>query len=87
MSKKTLVITVDNIPEKALSKLWKDSIKDANETMGFVFEQTDDIKLNFSLLVKRYPTELPEMLSELIVAAIGSYAVQYFENTYNAKQQ
>lgn len=79
----TLTITVDNIPEDVLSQVWKDSIRDAKKSMGFVFEKTDDIKLDFALLVERYPEHVPLMLSELLVSAIGTYSIQYFENKYN----
>lgn len=86
MSKK-VTITVDNIPDDALAKLWKDTIKDANETMGFKPERTDNIKIDFDQLTERYPQEVPEMLAELMVAALGVYAIQYFEDTYNPKSE
>lgn len=80
---KTLTITVENIPEHALSELWKDTIKDANDTMGFNPEETSEIKIDFAQLNERYPEEIPDMLAELLVAALGVYSIQYFEDHYN----
>jgi hypothetical protein len=83
MNTKTLTIVIEGIPEEALSDLWKDSIQAAKDEMGFIPEQTDAIKLNFNLLIERYPEVVPDMLAELLTSAIAAYSAQYFEDTYN----
>jgi hypothetical protein len=83
MGTKTLTITIENMPDETLQTLWDETIQSAEEELGFKPVQTDHIKLNFGMLIERNHEEVPEMLAELLSAALGVYSVQYFEDTYN----
>jgi hypothetical protein len=76
---KQLTITIDNIPENFLRKTWEKAIRDGKKDLGFPFEPTDHIKIDF----REVGNQSSEIVGTLIASAITAHALQTFENQYN----
>lgn len=72
-------ITLKNIPKKFIDNVWKDAIKEGKKTLGFVIKPSNEIEIDFSLILE---TDL-EIASALVTAIVSAHAIQYFNNTYN----
>ena len=69
----TLTITIENIPDGALSVLWKDTIKDAKKSLGVPVEATDHIQIDFAPLSEAYEDE--SRLAELLTEALFCHTI------------
>lgn len=72
-------ITIKNIPKKFLDGVWKDAIKEGKKELGFIIEPSNDIEVDFELIIE---SNL-EIASALITAIVSAHAIQYFDNAYN----
>lgn len=79
MERKTVTITIDNVPESLLKDFWRDAIREAKRDPGVPIERVDNIVIDFNLM-----EENPDVISELFSAAATCHVVQTVDKIFNS---
>lgn len=79
MERKTVTITIDNVPESLLNDFWRNAIREAKKDPGVPIERTENIVIDFNAM-----EDSPESIAGLFSSAATCHLIQTADKIFNS---